>query len=420
MIQIFIYSLLSPIIWSLLVPILLLTKKGRTRILVEGGIRQNAYSKIKNSRGDRELVIFHAASAGEFEQLKPILALIDRSRFFVFQTFTSPTIYTKEYNTKLADAVCYHPVDSIISALLFFLKLKPKLYVLNRHDLWPAHLFAAKILAVDTVLINANMHEKSNRTRFFFRSINRWMFESFSLILCGSKRISDGIHKFAPASNITVNGESRFDQVLSRKNRNKKDHFNGDIMDRKNIVLGSIIPSDYDILFSGIRKFLDSNKSKERLIVVPHEVAEKDLSILESKLEEFGFSYHRYSENRTTGDSDAIIIDNVGMLADLYIYAHTAYVGAGFGAGVHSVIEPAAYGVPTFFGPNIHILDEAIAMAKIGAGVVVENSDDVAMFLREMSEDKKYLALRDSIIKFVNGSKKVSLGIVEELFGVSG
>lgn len=421
MIQILLYTLLSPIIWLVIIAFALIAKKGRERILKENAILKKALIDIQNNQDDKKLLIFHAASAGEFEQLKPLLPLIDRDKYFVLQTFASPTIYRKEYDSNLFDAVCYHPLDSVIKALLFFKKVKPTAYILNRHDLWPAHLFIAKILKIKTILINANMHEKSGRYKFPFRSLNRWMFESIDLILCGSKRVRDGIEKLAPKANVEIAGETRFDQVTKRKENNPRNHFNDDIMDFKNIVLGSIIHSDYDVVFGGIKKYWkdkSGTKKGERIIAVPHEVANKDILQLEEKLSSYGFSYHRYSESRSCGNSDVIIIDTVGILAELYVYADSAYVGAGFGAGVHNVIEPAVYGVPTFFGPNYHILDEAVAMADNSIATVINTDEDVYEFLIKISDESILNDIREKTLKFVSNTSASSQKIINRILEI--
>lgn len=422
MLQILLYSLISPIIWLIIIPLAFLTKKGRERLLSERAIRRDAFAKLKQKREDKSVVIFHAASAGEFEQLKPILPLVDKKKIFIFQTFASPTIYRKEAGSDLFDTVCYHPVDSFISALLFFKRVKPDLYVLNRHDLWPAHLFAAKILGIKTVLINANMHEKSGRYFFLFRPLNRWMFNSLSLILCGSERIKSGVLKLASKAKVEISGESRFDQVLRRKESNKKDHFKDDIMNKRNIVLGSIIPSDYDVVFGGIRSYLNEVEGDDnsiRVIAVPHEVGDNDISLLEECLNKFDFTHHRYSDTKKCNDSDVVIINAVGILPELYAYANVAYVGAGFGAGVHNVIEPAVYGVPTFFGPNFHILDEAVEMKSRNVGTVISSVDDVSNFLKLMSIDDKYKSLSEETSDFVKSvaasSQKIVNRIVEQI-----
>ena len=116
-----------------------------------------AYKHINKNKGNKELIIFHAASAGEFEQLKPILSKVNRDKYYILQTFFSPTVYNAEHQNSLFDSCCYHPFDLPFSALIFFYHFKPKKYIITRHDLWPHHIIISNLLQIQSILINANL-----------------------------------------------------------------------------------------------------------------------------------------------------------------------------------------------------------------------------------------------------------------------
>ena len=421
MIGLILYVVLSPAIWLLAIPLLLLTRKGRLRVRETRPLYRAALRKLRERRDARPVLLFHAASAGEFEQLKPLLRRLDRNAYFVFQTFFSPTICVRERGSDLFDACCYHPLDSFVSAFVFFLRVRPSVYVLNRHDLWPAHIAAARLLGIRTAVINANLHDRSLRLLPLLRSFNRAMFGMVDLVTCGSARLERNIRSLAPGARIEVVGETRFEQVVGRAAANRRDHFDGPVMDRRNIILGSIIPSDHDVVFGGIRAWWgdsDGVSTGRRIIAVPHDVAEGDVARLESVMDRYGFSHHRHSRDQAAGDGDAVIVDRVGILADLYAYGYAAYVGAGFGAGTHSVIEPAAYGIPVFFGPNIHILDEAVAMKERGIGTVVGSAGEVAAFLRSLDDPERYRSLCAATEAFIKETGCASARICELLAGL--
>ena len=151
------YIILSPIIWVLILLSSILNAKIRKRLWDGRKSVKLAKSKINLSVKGKEIILFHAASAGEYEQLKPILKEIDRAKYFVLLTFFSPTIFEKENNTELADAVCYHPFDLPWSAISFFVKLNPQKYIITRHDVWPFHVYFSRFLGIQTILINANL-----------------------------------------------------------------------------------------------------------------------------------------------------------------------------------------------------------------------------------------------------------------------
>lgn len=411
-----IYLFLSPFIWGAASFVALFSRKGRERLLFEKSIRKAAYKKVKNSRANKKVILFHAASGGEFEQLKPLLPQIDRGKFFILQTVFSATIFRKEKESNLFDTICYHPLDSVFRAFIFLIKMKPGIYVVNRHDIWPAHLFVANLLKIETVLINANVHEESKRQLFFLKSFNKALFGKFSKIASGSNRLQSAILEMNSKSIVEVTGDTRFDQVRIRALNNKYNHFT-DLLNREKIVLGSIIPSDYSIVFGGIKAHWGNNCGLdfgEHIIAVPHEVDDADLKILEKELDKLGLSYKRLSVDKTLSEHDVTIADSVGILAELYGYAKLSYVGAGFGAGVHSVIEPAVYHTPVSFGPNISLLDEAVEMVEMGFGTVVKDSSDFKRFL-ELS-DSQIENIRVSSESFFEKREDVSGKLVELFF----
>lgn len=412
MILYFLYLILSPIIWFSASIIALIPKKSRERLLSERAIRRDGYRKLNRERGSRDVIIFHGASGGEFEQLKPLLPLINRDKYYIFQTVYSATVYRKEYNSTLFDTIIYHPLDSIISAFIFFKRVKPTIYMVNRHDLWPSHLFVAKLLGIKTVLINGNVHDGSHRNSIFLKLFNRFLFNSFDCISCGSNRLKNSISKFAPNSQIDVIGDSRFDQVAFRAKNNRYNHLtNYDKYDT--VVLGSIIGSDYIKIFPAIKRFSDEN-SNFRVIAVPHEVDEMSLERLEITLNENGLTFDRLSNNKSLNGNVVKIADSVGILAELYGYGKYAYVGAGFGAGVHSVIEPAIYNIPVSYGPNISLLDEAVEMVDLNIATIINSSEDFYQFLN-MSEERAY-EIEELSNRFFTNRSSVCKKIVELYF----
>ena len=140
------YWLLFPILWIFLPVFAIVNPKIRHHWLHGRVSIKSARIKIQLDTKSRTVVLFHAASTGEFEQLQPVLKKIDRSRYFILISFFSPTVFKPEKDTPLADAVCYHPFDFPWSALLFFRRLNIQYYIITRNDLWPSHLFIANTI----------------------------------------------------------------------------------------------------------------------------------------------------------------------------------------------------------------------------------------------------------------------------------
>lgn len=418
----FFYLILSPILWIILIFSSIFNHKIRTRFRDLQISWESALIKIKQEKSKRKLIILHAASAGEFEQLKPILRRIDHDKYFVLQSFFSPTIFEKEKDSSLFDAVCYLPFDFAGSVYLFFKKFQPEILIITRHDIWPTHLFFAKLFKVKTYLINGNLYDESSRLKWPLKALNSWVFKHFDLVIAGSERLANNFKKLVSNDKIITISDTRFDQIIERKKQNKTEHFPKNICDSKNIIFGSIIESDFDVVFGAIKiRYPNGDKSlnnlENRLIFVPHEVDEKTLLKIENKLAKNKISAQRFSQMKDKIEANAVIVDSVGILADLYKYADLAYIGAGFGAGVHSVIEPAVYGCAVSFGPNIKILDEAISMHNLNLGKMTFSANDLAVFFNLMNNSSKLKMLKEATFKFVednsHGSEKIIKLILE-------
>ena len=416
-----IYLIISPILWIILRILGLFNRKIGQHLQNESKTWLEAFKKIQTSKGDRKLILFHSASAGEFEQLKPILRRIDRKKYFVLQTFFSPTIYEKEKNSNLLDAVCYQPLDFPWSVIRFLIRFNPDIYVITRHDVWPNHIYFSKLFGIKTYLVNGNLYEESNRLRFPLKSFNRWVYNNFDMILTGSERLSQNFQKLVSYNKIIVTGDTRFDQIIERKEKNNHNHFPKEINDSQNIIFGSIIDSDFEIIFDAIQQYYpkgDSSLTKQnnRLIIVPHEIDEKTIIEIESQLNKLNISSQRFTKLSSNLNANVIIIDVVGILADLYAYADIAYIGAGFGAGVHSVIEPAVYGCAVSFGPNIKILDEAISLHKLNIGKMINNASDLSRFFSLLNNSDKLNSLKKSTLQFVKENSKSSDRVMGVIF----
>ena len=369
----------------------------------------------------KTVVLFHAASSGEFEQLQPVLKEMDRNKFFILQSFFSPTVYTHEKNTKLADAVCYHPFDFLWSALLFLRRMNIQYYITTRNDIWPTHLFTAKLMGIHTVLINSNLYRESHYRSYFLRSFHQKLLGNFDLILTGSERLKKNLMNLVSGNKIYITGDSRFDRVLERK-KNAENVLLPNIYSKsRTIVLGSIISSDYPILFSGLEAYYsngqeDLEKKNHRLIIVPHEINLANLQRIHHHLSKLGFDVVYYTEKDKLVESHVVIINRVGILADLYYYANLSYVGAGFGAGIHSVMEPAIYTNAISFGPKYHIVDMAVSLADLRLAAVIHSGDDFYTFLTLFDNNEQLNAIRKGMQDYISKQILASKMIISTIF----
>jgi len=412
-----IYLALSPLVWCLLFIGSIFNQK----------IRQNFFhakssicaAKNKISKTDKTVLLFHAASAGEFEQLKPILTKIDRTKYFLVQSFTSPTIYNQENQSKIVDAVCYQPFDIIWLSNYFFKSINPEKYIITRHDIWPNHIMTASNMGVICILINANIHKNSIWMKRYFKSFTKIIFKGFNFILTPSSRIENNIKKLFSNHNIIITGDSRFNQIINRSNKNIK-LLPESFEKSDNIIFASIDSMDEDVIFAALKELYtngdeDLYDKKQNLIFVPHEVDTITINQLLKKLDQHLFTSKLYSllEDNTNDSGNVLIVDQVGLLADLYRYSKVAYVGGGFSRGVHSVIEPAVYNAHIGFGPNIEMLDEAKELIGLNSAYKISNSKEMINFLNLIDNDTKITIPQQFIFNNKDATNKILEVIIQ-------
>jgi len=339
-------------------------------------------AKVKQS--PKPIVWLHAASAGEFEQIKPILSRVSEFDVYIFQTFTSATIYYKASFDPRFDGVSFLPWDIYTRVNRFIKQLQPNIMINTRHDIWPNLQLALNRNQIRNILVNANLYEDSTRLKPFIKQINQGVFRYIDKIYTGSeslKALLDNLY----TGQITVVGDSRFDQVNDRAKTNDSVLIPADILsDHRVIIYGSVGPSDLTTIIGAIANIRPDNNALH--IIVPHETLERDLIPWEIELFRHKIKTIRKTEIEQFIDEKVIIWNSVGQLADLYKYAWLAYIGAGFDAGVHSVTEASVYQVPSAHGPKYDILAEAIDLVDMELSTVVHDDQELSKFL-SMSQD---------------------------------
>ena len=390
-----IYFLFTPLIWLLLLISSIFQFKIRKNYFSFYNSLRIVKRYLHNSHQKKKILLFHAASAGEYEQLKPLLRLINKDEYCIVQSFTSPTIYDKEKKSTLFDIACYHPFDLPWLSLYFFLSIKPHKYIITRHDIWPGHTVIANLLKISIYYINANIHKNSIWLQWYCKPLSQYIFNQFNKIIVPSKEIAQNLYILGiKKENITICNDSRFDQIYYRKDKNYNSQLLSTLSSNNyTTIFGSIDSQDERIIFESLERLyplgtVDLINQNKRLIFVPHETDAKTIHRLSKKLDNLSFKYYKYSEYLLyPKNHHVMIIDSVGLLADLYRYANKAYVGGGFSRGVHSVIEPAIYNCSIGYGPNIEMLDEAKFLLNNHYSKIISNVNDMNTFLS--SEDSQ-------------------------------
>jgi 3-deoxy-D-manno-octulosonic-acid transferase len=396
------YYFLSPFIFISLIIFSVFNKKIRILLSDQKKSLLNINSKLNI---DKKKIIIHAASAGEYEQIKPLLKTIDRNIYFIIVTCMSPTVYQSIKKDSLSDLSCYHPFDFPWSAKYFFKTIKPSIYLTTRHDIWPTHLYIAKKNNIKTVIINANLYSKSKRLKWYSLGFSKYLFNMFDLIIVPTERIKNIFKNSLDINSIDVICDTRFDQVLNRKKKSteisKFESFG-----KNNIIFGSISWEDLEIISSTLQNE-SSDTIEEGIIIVPHEVNLKLIKNIEQICQDTKYfnKVKKLSDLKEDSNPRVIIVDKVGILPELYKYSRLAYIGGGFGGGVHSTIEPLVYHNIVCYGPNTDLLDEAKEMHQEGCGFIINNGFEFYNKYLETIDLNKTKNIKQSITKYLNKKK---------------
>lgn len=347
---------------------------------------------LSDERRKLPVIWFHCASVGEFEQARPIISsLKDKARIYV--TFFSPSAYNLLSKYPNADLVSYLPFDTKRNAKKMFDLIKPSMLVFVKFDIWPNYVWQAGKRNIPIILADATLHEKSKRLSPIIRSFMKSIHKHITLHCAISKLDAERLRLLCPENaRVAVMGDTRFDQVIARRNSAEK-KLEGLLPEFDNpvIIAGSTYTEDEAVIVDAYKRVL-SNWGNAQLIIVPHEPESERLEEIEALLEKYNLSHLRLAdlEKGVKHNGEIIIIDRVGVLAELYMLADITFIGGSFHGSVHNVMEPAIMGSPVLFGPTIHNSLEAFMLIDIGSGIMVKNSDEMVSELVELLNNREF------------------------------
>ncbi|HYC85896.1 MAG TPA: glycosyltransferase N-terminal domain-containing protein [Chryseosolibacter sp.] len=337
--------------------------------------RKETFVKLRNELGNNQspVIWVHCASLGEFEQGRPIIEKLksDFPLHKILLTFFSPSGYEVRKDYAKADVVSYLPLDTAKNARTFLEITKPEAAIFVKYEFW--HHYASTMKRMGIPAISSSSIFRNDQIYFspiggFARKILR-NFSHFFVQNHESVALLKGIG----IDEVTVAGDTRFDRVhqivqhageipIARA-------FKGD---QRVFVVGSCWPEDLEVLVPFI------NENRLKFIIAPHEVYESNLAALEKALQVPAIRFSKASESAHLDNFSVLIIDNVGMLSRLYRYGEFAYVGGGFGKGLHNILEAACYGVPIMFGnKNYHKFQEAVDLINRGGAFEIGDYPDL-------------------------------------------
>ena len=357
-------------------------------------VRRNAFrqleEQLKLAPDFTQRVWFHFTSVGEFEQAKPLIESI-KDNAQIILTYFSPSVHPNVLKYPHCDAHTYLPLDTAINAKRLFSLIRPTVLVFSKFDVWPNLVWRASDQGVPTVLIAGTLHQESKRLYPIARSFFKQVHNKLTLHCVISESDAERFTQLCgDDSQVEVTGDTRFDTVYNRAIMVKVDQFlpAQSTLKYPIVIAGSTYIEEEEVLLEAYELLrCGETNGLLHLIVVPHEPTVEHIQRLCSKLDMLGFSYTLFSDLNSEMDlsgMEVIVIDTVGLLAELYRICDVAFVGGSFHGRVHNVMEPAAMAKPIVFGPRIENSYEAGLLKERHAARQVNNAFEMADIFREL------------------------------------
>lgn len=399
----FLYNLFIYIYIIILNLIAPFNKKIKTMLKGE----RECFAKLSNINPNENIAWFHCASLGEFEQGRPLIEEVKKQfqNYKILLSFYSPSGYEQIKNTPLADWVVYLPNDTKRNAKKFVDLVNPDLVFFVKYEFWYNYISALKgrrLFQVSLILRN---------NQYFFTWYGKWFskqlkhFEHFFV----QNKETESLLNTIGYSNVTISGDTRFDRVMTIANNAKRfpgieEFCNGE---EKIILAGSSWLPDEKIIAQATKGM------NIKLIIAPHVIAQSHINEIQ-ELFPNSILYSELSQN--TKQSNVLIINCIGILSNLYQYCDIAYIGGGFGVGIHNTLEAATFGKPICFGTNYHKFQEAVDLINLKAAYSICDANELKNILSTLLIDNEiYNRACNSAKKYVEDKTGACEKIISHL-----
>lgn len=383
--MIVLYSIVAEIVY-LFIRFMSLFEKWAKR-LMKG--RKNLIRDVKKSINPNEdIAWFHCASLGEFEQVQELIESFKQHNpsYKILLTFFSPSGYEVKKNYEKADYVFYIPIDTYVFSKHFVKAINPKIVVIVKYEFWVNLINHIKKNGSQLILISAIF--KKNYVFFkWYGSIFRETLRKFDKIFV-QDFLSQQLLEKIEINNCEIAGDTRFDRVhKSAINLIDLPIVSSFCATSKAVIFGSSWERDHLIAIDFIK-----HNPKEKVIIVPHQINRDSIENLCNSIEKIGARLTKYSSNpvpSTLKECNVLIIDNIGLLSQIYQYGKFAHIGGGFSAGIHNTIEAAAFGLPLTFGPNYGKFKEAIDLVELNVAKPITKYAQLQQWFDELTANRE-------------------------------
>ena len=361
------------------------------------------------------IVWFHCSSVGEFEQARPLIEWYKENskEYKILLTFFSPSGYEMRKNYPLADWIYYLPVDTASNARKFLDAVQPQKAIFIKYEFWYNYLNQLRKRGIKTYIVSAIFRED----QVFFKpwgGLFRKMLSSFTALFVQDELSGRLLESIGIKENVTICGDTRFDRVNQITAQSKEfpaiSRFSKDSF---TVLAGSTWPPCEEILAATVKNF-----SKLKLVIAPHEIHKEHIAKI---LETFkGYKLVKFSDIKDESDprldtANVLLIDCMGILSSIYRYGDFAYIGGGFGVGIHNILEAATYGIPVAFGPKYQKFKEARDLVELQGATSVRNQQEFYALLDKLVKNKP---VREERGKVCLDYVKKNLGATEKIISI--
>lgn len=374
------------------------------------------------------IIWFHCSSVGEFEQARPLIEWYRENRkgYRILLTFFSPSGYEMRKNYPLVDWIFYMPLDTASNARRFLDIVKPQKAIFIKYEFWYNFITELHRRSIKTYIVSAIFREEQP---FFkpYGGLFRSMLKSFTALFVQDTHSMELLQSIGIDKNVTICGDTRFDRVNQITAASREfpliERFSRDAF---TVLAGSTWGPDEEILCATIKNF-----SKVKLVIAPHEIHKEHIEKICTLFK--GYKVLRFSDfdkkfrqgydsmydelarfDKQLEEANVLIIDCLGILSSIYRYGKFAYIGGGFGVGIHNILEAATYGIPVVFGPNYHKFKEAKDLIARGGASSIRGQEE---FYALLDKFVKNPSVRQERGKACLDYVKENLGATEKILG---
>ena len=392
-------------------------------------IRKGVYGRVSSGKKindfiskskDKDIYWFHAASLGEYEQIKPVLTglkEVEPDSLFML-SFFSPSGFDFVKDDDI-DCKIYLPFDFKWIVKIYLKKINPRKLILAGYDVWPNLIWVAKELNIHTVLFAARFSKKSTKMYPLLKIFYKNIYNSFSAIYTITDDDSEQLKLIVgknSLSTLRTLGNPRYDQVKLKSDKFTNERTKSVLQRPRRLILGSMHLEDEKKISSSVLNLIHDIPELS-LIWAPHTPSKKDIARIDNYLTKNNMPFEKLGEkNIEEITAKVIIVDSVGKLSQLYWHGQIAYIGGGFSSGVHNVMEPAIARLPVFFGPKYNNFHEAEELIKKGGGFSVASGEELhAQIYSLITDEDSFLNSSFSATNVVHDNLGSSTRIVRSL-----